>query len=397
MSNKYSPTLQLISRAQDFACLLSEELRPRVPDFLPDKSVAGEGDFRLRVDERPPDGFLGTDRRCSVNVINKIIRTSSGYSPSSKAAPSLPESSPAFLLQALIPHPGFNGHKPTSFLEGEGRLDKSVVNRISTQNIRMEGSRAPDPAAAPLQPAILPAPAERSHVRMELVLWAQPMGLRQAVIERCSGSTDIVSTRDEELGGSYLVPELSPAHHHALSGLKLDRRLRWKPPNLKELRRHSVDVVSLRNNGMSRLYSPGLKTGLVPFTLPPDSQSPLLGLEPDRRLHSEPFDAEMRERCSEPMIIVSTSDGVMEGSYLTPEPVPARRCSLSGLRPNRRLLWKPPDMEKLKQRPIHVVRSRNGGMSRSYSPGAETALMPSNPLLGLFTLLSGWKRFWNHS
>jgi hypothetical protein len=47
----------------------------------------------------------------------------------------------------------------------------------------MEGSHAPDPAVAPLQPAVLPAPAERSHVGMELVLWAQPMGLRQAVVE----------------------------------------------------------------------------------------------------------------------------------------------------------------------------------------------------------------------
>jgi hypothetical protein len=58
-------------------------------------------------------------------------------------------------------------------------------------------------------------------------------------------------------------------------------------------------------------------------------------------------------------------------------------------------------MEKLKRRPIDVIRSRNGGMSRSYSPGAETVLTPSNPLLGLFTPLSGiepdrrlrWKPF----
>jgi hypothetical protein len=260
----------------------------------------------------------------------------------------LPGLPPAFLSQALIPRPGFNGHKPTSFLEGEGRLDKSVVNKISTQNIRMEGSCAPDPAVAPSQPAVFPVPAERSHIRMELVPLVQPMGLRQAVVERYSGSTDIVSTRNEELEGLYLVPELPPARHHTLSGFKLNRRLRWKPPDLKESRRHSEDVVSLRNNGMSRLYSPRLKTGLALLTPPPDSQSPLSGLEPDRRLHLKPFGAEMGERCSEHMSIVSTSDGVMEGLCPMPEPVPDRRCSLSGLRPDRRLLWKPPNMEKLK-------------------------------------------------
>jgi hypothetical protein len=54
------------------------------------------------------------------------------YSPTSKAALSLPETLPAALLQALIPCPRFNGHKPSLFFEGEGQLDKLVVNKINT-------------------------------------------------------------------------------------------------------------------------------------------------------------------------------------------------------------------------------------------------------------------------
>jgi hypothetical protein len=49
----------------------------------------------------------------------------------SKAVLSLPESSPAFLLQALIPSLGFNGHEPVLFIKGEGWLKTSVVNKIN--------------------------------------------------------------------------------------------------------------------------------------------------------------------------------------------------------------------------------------------------------------------------
>jgi hypothetical protein len=51
----------------------------------------------------------------------------------SKAALSLPGSPPVFLSQAL--HSGFNGHKPTLFVKGEGWLNGSVVNKIITTEI----------------------------------------------------------------------------------------------------------------------------------------------------------------------------------------------------------------------------------------------------------------------
>jgi hypothetical protein len=95
----------------------------------------GEGVFCPRVAKYLPDGFLGMDEQCSRNIVNKTIRTSSNYLPSSKAALSLPETPPATLSQALIPRPGFNGHKPTSFLEGERWLKVSVVNKINIMTI----------------------------------------------------------------------------------------------------------------------------------------------------------------------------------------------------------------------------------------------------------------------
>jgi hypothetical protein len=49
------------------------------------------------------------------------------------------------------------------------------------------------------------------------------------------------------------------------SGINLDGRLCWKPPNLGELKRRSVNVVHLRSDGMSRHYSPGPGTTLTLF------------------------------------------------------------------------------------------------------------------------------------
>jgi hypothetical protein len=98
---------------------------PRVPEVLPDESVAGEREFHPPIPKYLPDGFLGTDTRCSDNIVSKTIRTSMFYLPLPKTA----------LSQASIPRPGFNGHKPVLFIEREGWLEVSAVNKINRRSI----------------------------------------------------------------------------------------------------------------------------------------------------------------------------------------------------------------------------------------------------------------------
>lgn len=77
----------------------------------------------------PPDKSLGMDKQHPDDVVSKTIRMSAHYLPSPKAALSLPNNLPVALSQALILHPGFNGHKPLSFDEGEGQLKESAVSK----------------------------------------------------------------------------------------------------------------------------------------------------------------------------------------------------------------------------------------------------------------------------
>jgi hypothetical protein len=107
----------------------SEGLHLRVPKAPSDESVVRDGEGCLRVAKYLPDNFLGTDKCCSSNIVSKTIRTSTDYSPLSKAALLLSEMPPAALSQVLIPCLGFNGHKPASFIEGEGWLKESVISK----------------------------------------------------------------------------------------------------------------------------------------------------------------------------------------------------------------------------------------------------------------------------
>jgi hypothetical protein len=189
------------------------------------------------------------------------------------------------------------------------------------------------------------------------------------------------------LQGSYLVLEPPPICPHALLGLEPDRRFLWKPPKLEKLKRHSIDVISLRNGGMSRPYSPGFEMAITPFDPSLDPRPPLSGLEPDRRPHWKPFNVEMRERYATCMHVVST--WLKKSSLAHLAPLPSTRhtararfaCYIqpSGFKQNRWQYWKLPDMTGLEQR--SVVRLRKGGMSRCYSPRLETALTLLIPLL----------------
>jgi hypothetical protein len=91
------------------------------------------------------------------------------------------------------------------------------------------------------------------------------------------------------------------------------------------------------------------------------------------------------------MDIVSMTNGMLEGSYLLPEPPPARCHSLSGLEPDRRIHWKPFGLKEQGRRSIDVVKPRIDGMSSFDSPGFEMALTLFKPWLDLHHQLLGLK------
>jgi hypothetical protein len=126
------------------------------------------------------------------------------------------------------------------------------------------------------------------------------------------------------------VPEPPPVCHSHSSDIGPGGWLRRKPPDLKKLGRHSIDVVSTLRSGA-------------------------------------------------------------EGSYSL-EPLPVYQCLSSGPR-NGLLwpLWKLLDMEQVKQHSINVVKSRSQGMSRRCSPRPGTALTPFDPFPDLHPPISGLK------
>jgi hypothetical protein len=213
------------------------------------------------------------------------------------------------------------------------------------------------------------------------------------VVERCSEAVGIAKVTNGALEDSYPVPMPSPARCLTLSGFKFDRRILWKPPDLEKLKQHSIYVIKLRNNGMSRIDSPRFEAALMLFNSLLDFLPLLSGLEPSRKLRRKPFDVEM-EQCS--VYIVRPRDGGMSRCYsprprtaLTPfasEPAVMLRAPLlhlgpplSGLEPDGRLRWKPPKLKESERHSIDVIRLRDNGTSRLCSPGFEMALTPVMP------------------
>jgi hypothetical protein len=214
-----------------------------------------------------------------------------------------------------------------------------------------------------------------------------------------------------------------------LSGLEPDRRLRWKPPDLKELRRQAINIVRLGNNGMSRAYSPRVKTVIMPFASRPpyphhpqelwdiiitdrqctggmslvsmcDHKAEGSRLEPlpapccrpwlsrlDRRIPQKLLDVEMRERRPANRHVISTLQKESALAHLNLSPFTlyvVRACPVcypqpSSFKHNRRLSRKPPGLMGMGRSFDNVVKLRVNRTSRSYSPGTETALMPSVP------------------
>jgi hypothetical protein len=87
--------------------------------------------------------------------------------------------------------------------------------------------------------------------------------------------------------------------------------------------------------------------------------------------------------------MIRVANGAFQGSHLAPEPPPVCSHELSGIKSDRRLLWKPLDLEELGRCHIIVVKLKANGMNRIDSPGSETALTPFNSLLDVRPPLSG--------
>jgi hypothetical protein len=116
--------------------------------------------FGLQDPKGPPDKPLVMgEEQYSYDIINKINIMGTMYSLFVKAVLSLLGSAPVAPSQAPAPSPGFNRHKPSSLLEGEGQLDKAVVSKINKASAMH--SLKSETALAPFIP-------ESHHVRWGL-------------------------------------------------------------------------------------------------------------------------------------------------------------------------------------------------------------------------------------
>ena len=267
-------------------------------------------EFSLQVHDYPPDELPGMNKRCSSNIVNKTAWTSAPYSPLLKAAPSLPKPSPAFLSQALVLHSGFNGHKPVSFLGREGQLDvhDSAANKADESQFDGSHEYSDEHSArlklSPQAPHELVddglkkadcwscnkdivSSGNREAVRPYLIALEADMDIQSCQLltqegsleplstvkgcvlpvldgpsetepsGRCAITLDVISTQSGSTKGlrSLRSPALFVSHMPqpaqdmpALVPFRLD----WKPSH------------GLRDNGMSRLYSPRVRTALRP-------------------------------------------------------------------------------------------------------------------------------------
>jgi hypothetical protein len=314
-------------------------------------------EFGLQLPSYPPNELPGMDRHYSNNIVNKTIGMSTFYSPSPKAALSLPESSPAFLSQALIPCPGFNGHKPTLFIEGEGRLETSAINKVDRRSIV---------ECLPITPETVSGQSQAVELREQS---------EQAVLDVSSPSLLWPCTKSE----NRREETWSSAHNTGVVNVRDNEAKASRTPE-------SLVALSLPMPGPACLPVPAerscIKKELVPWTQPEQLQPVVV------------------ERHHGPTGIISTRDGATEGSCLEPEP-PSARPPLSGFRPDRRLRWKLPELKEIGRCSVDVIELRNNGTSRIDSPRLETAITLFNPLLDLCLSLLGlepnsrlrWKPF----
>jgi hypothetical protein len=192
-----------------------------------------------------------------------------------------------------------------------------------------------------------------------------------APVRRDAGGIEVISMDHGRTEGPHMLPEPTPATRHTLLGLKPDRKLRWKPPDMETLERHSINAVRLRNNGMSSHYSPGSGTALTPFA-PFVYLSPLNGLLDMATASSRRYNKRIG--------IVSTRSREVESSC-SPVPLPTHPHTLSFFEQDKWLRWKPFDTGEIGQRAFNIIKSVIKGTSTENSPNARTALAPFDPEL----------------
>ena len=158
---------------------------------------------------------------------------------------------------------------------------------------------------------------------------------------------------------------------HPLLGLRHDRNPCWKPLELKEMEQHFINVVKLRNDRLSRSYSPEPEMVFTLFVPKPVIATWAPPLYP-RSLHKL-WDMISVRRCANGIQIISMICSKVEGSHLMPEPL---ITSPSGFEPDGRLHWKPPEWENEEWGSDNVVRPKQIGMSKLYSPRLKMAFTP---------------------
>jgi hypothetical protein len=291
----------------------------------------------------------------AIAIINKADSMSMGlHLPLVKAVLSLLCPTPAVPLLALVPRPGFNGHKPSSsFIEGEGRLDHSAINKINMSVLTH--SPEPETVLAPFisKPVVTlraPAPYPSPCPLHELL---HTMGPRQRpnIVSACCGRKE----------GSY-APEPLGVLHARLPGSMPDKWLLWKPPDVMETKQHSGNVVELNKQKMSVLHSPVPSKTSASYTSEPAVSTQVLipPQSPDW-----PRDT-----------VLAPCGKALMGS-LMPEPSKANLCHPLGLKHEQRPRWRLSGMKEEKRRLLDLISKKNDKMSAVHSPKLYTVLLRS--------------------
>jgi hypothetical protein len=131
----------------------------------------------------------------------------------------------------------------------EAETQRSSYNKnVVVEKTEMSPSIcSPKSVSVPVLPALEPA-ALMQAPSPPPVPPHEPPGLTD--LAQCPGRMDGVSSRNGDTEGSYSLEPVA-AHRHHLSGIKLDERLHWKPPNVEEKRRRAFDVINVKHNETS--------------------------------------------------------------------------------------------------------------------------------------------------
>ena len=147
---------------------------------------------------------------------------------------------------------------------------------------------------------------------------------------------------------------LSPS----LSGIKLDRRLLWKPPDMEWVEQCHFSIICVKDNKVSVvLCSPNIEM----VFMPPTCCHGLLGLKPDKKLHRKPPNLEEIAPCAVDAVKLGnnrmsrhclsgakTALTLFDPKLLVTGPL--------GLTDGGRLHWEPPGPREVGQHPIDVVK-----------------------------------------